>query len=139
LRPPRADSADFRKESPVSPTTTLIISISSVLSGILSVLSYMKAPPTPGTAKDADFFSLLQSSVMQASSIGIMMLSFRNIRLLKQARIYTWVLAVFGLVVSVLAVPMYVLVPTGLSTLLAAAGGIVQGFITLLLVYSVGR
>jgi hypothetical protein len=66
-----------------------------------------------------------------------MMLSFRGTRLTKQAEIYVWVLAGSGLMVSVLAVPMYLWVPTGWSTLLEAAGGIVQGFVTLLLVYSV--
>jgi hypothetical protein len=113
-----------------------IISISSVISGGLAVLSCLKATQQVGTAQDADFFSLIQNSLMQISSIWVMMLTLRKVRLRDHARIYTWFLVAFGLLSAVVAVPVYVRFPTGWSTLLSAASGISQSLVTLQLVYS---
>lgn len=121
----------------MGPTTTIIISLSTLLGGILSILSYLKAPYVPGPTRDADVFSLLQSCTMQISSLAIMMLALQNTRLMKEAKVYIWILAAFGALVSIIAIPAYVLIPTGWSTLLSTARGIAQGWITLLLVYSV--
>jgi hypothetical protein len=101
----------------------IIISISSVASGSLAVLSYLKATQQAGTTQDADFFSLIQNSLVQIFSIWTMMLTLRKTRLKMHARIYTWFLAAFGLLAAAVAVPMYVLIPTGWSTLLSAASG----------------
>jgi hypothetical protein len=115
----------------------IIISISSVVSGSLAVLSYLKATQQTGTTQDADFFSLIQNSLVQISSIWTVMLTLRKTRLKMHARIYTWFPAVFGLLPAAVAVPMYVSIPTWWSTLLFAASGISQYFVTLQLVYVV--
>ncbi|KUJ15385.1 uncharacterized protein LY89DRAFT_735501 [Mollisia scopiformis] len=120
-----------------TPTIMMITTISSVISISLAVVSYLKATPQPGTPQDADFFSLFQSSVLQISSIWPMMLTLRKTRLNKLASIYIWVLVVFGLLTAAVAVPLYILVHTGWSTLFSAASGVSQGFVTLQLVYVV--
>ena len=114
----------------------MIISISSVVSAGLAVLSYLKATQQAGTTQDADFFSLAQNSVMQVASIVIIMLSLRKTRFRDHARIYTWFLAIFGVISALVAIPVYILIPTGWSTLLSAASGISQSLVTLQLVYS---
>jgi hypothetical protein len=66
-----------------------------------------------------------------------MMLTFRYTRLVNQTKLYVWILAAFGMLTSIIAVPAYLLIPAGWSTLLVAVGGIAQGWIILLLMYSV--
>jgi hypothetical protein len=124
-------------QSITTPKIMMIISISSVTSGGLAVVSYLKSTQQVGTPQDADFFSLVQNSLIQISNIWVMMLTLRNTRLRKHAWIYTLCLVAFGLLSAAVAVPLYLLVPTGWSTLLSAASAISQSLVTLQLVYSV--
>jgi len=91
----------------------IIISISSVVSAGLAVLSYVKATEQAGTTQDADFFSLAQNSVMQIASISAMMLTLRKTRFRDHTRIYTWFLVGFGVLSALVAMPVYLLIPTG--------------------------
>ena len=50
---------------------------------------------------------------MHAASIFIMMLTFRNANLVPQVKVYVWILAAIDILTSVIAVPLYVPVPTG--------------------------
>jgi hypothetical protein len=63
----------------------IIVSVSSVISGGLAVLSYLKATQQAGTTQDADFFSLIQNSLIQISSIWAMMLTLQKTHLRRHA------------------------------------------------------
>jgi hypothetical protein len=109
--------------------------VSAVISGSLAVVSCLRSTQQVGTVQDADFFSLLQSSVIQMSSIWVMMLTLQKTYLDKHTQIYVWTLVASGMFSAVGAVLVYPLIPTGWSTLLSATSAISQSLVTLQLLY----
>ena len=59
-----------------------------------------------------------------------------NIRLVKMARLYTWILASVSILCAVLAIPLYLYVPAKWAALLSFLASVVQALLILQLVYA---
>jgi hypothetical protein len=91
-------------------------------------LAYSYSPPEPGTFKDADFWLLLQGSIMQWFSLLIASFALWN-----KTSLPTWswlVPTIVAFISSVVAIPLYRYVPTAWSALAMTVGSIVQAFMT---------
>ena len=79
---------------------------------------------------DADFWLLLQSSVMQLLGLFTPMLPVYR-RPSKYAWVWTWVLVAAGSCCAIIVVPLYVIAPTIWSALLSFFGSAGQAFMLL--------
>jgi hypothetical protein len=106
----------------------------------LAVISVQKSPKE-GFWKDADFFSLCQQSLESISGIIILICTvfFRSSHIAKQAWRFAWVLALLSLITGIAAVPLYGLASPRWSTAFTALSGILQMWISVMLMFIVSN
>lgn len=114
--------------------TTLWLTVFATLSNIATfALAYSYSTPGPGTFKDADFWLLLQGSIMQWFSLLIASSALWDKTTLPR---WSWLVpTIFALICSVIAIPLYLLVPTAWSALATTIGSAVQAFMTVQLAF----
>lgn len=121
----------------IQPTLMVLVTTLSLFSLIITSISFTHSPLTIGTTTDADFWQLISSSIMQISSLLSMMIPIhRNARLAKEAWVWTWVLAGCSACCAVVAVPLYLYLPTKWSGAVSFAGTVAQSYVTLQLIYA---
>ena len=95
-------------------------------------LAWVSAPHLRGTTNDADFWSLLQGSIIQIQSILVIVVSIWTREDLSfKGWFWTWVFLALSCFCPVAAVPLYVYVPTEWSTAVSFLGAVAQGFMVL--------
>ncbi|KAF2167917.1 hypothetical protein M409DRAFT_22063 [Zasmidium cellare ATCC 36951] len=91
-------------------------------------LAYKYSSPEPGTARDADFWLLLQGSIMQWFSL---LIAGSALWSKVTSPMWTWMVpTIVALVSSLVAIPLYLKVPTAWSAFLTTVGSAVQAFMT---------
>jgi hypothetical protein len=107
----------------------LILFSCIVTSTAMFALGYAHSPHLKGTINDADFWFLIQAAIMQLLGISVSALLERESGNLPKWR---WVFptAIAG-TFSVIAVPLYLAVPTEWSSFLSLTAGATQSFMIL--------
>jgi len=98
----------------------------------LTAKGWDASPHEPGTTGDADFWFLLQSSLMQlAGSVPIITALAFDPNMSLQPRIWSWFFLGTSLIFSTLAPLLYCALPTEYSAVLSFVGSVMQAFIVL--------
>ena len=71
------------------------------------------------------------------STLTMVILTIYNVRLIKQAWAWTWVLAASSTLCAVVAIPLYLTILTEWSVAISFAGSVAQAFVTLQLMFSI--
>jgi hypothetical protein len=149
-RSPSQPGLEFRDTSPehiskafpasknANSTLAFLIPVFSLLSCIPAALAWVHSTHQIGTVQEADFFQLLSNSAMQLlGTLTLIIPTIFNARLVGQAWFWTWVLATASTICSIVAVPIYLTVPTEWSAAISFAGNVMQGFVTLQLIFAI--
>ncbi|KAF7508415.1 hypothetical protein GJ744_009268 [Endocarpon pusillum] len=121
-----------------SPTLSFLVPTISLLSCIPAALAWSHASRQVGNAKDAEFYQLVSSSAMQL--LGVVTLIWPTVfhaRLGRLSWVLTWILAGSGACFTLLAVPLYLLLPTSWSALSSFGGSVALALVLLQLVHTI--
>jgi hypothetical protein len=114
-----------------------IVPVLSLISSIPAYLAYTHSAHQVGSASDADFYQLISGSSVQLLSILVLVIpTFSNARLVPMAWFWTWVLAGASTLCAIVAIPLYLYVHTEWSAMVSFIGSVVQGFVTLQLIFT---
>jgi hypothetical protein len=92
----------------------------------LFCLGYASSPHLRGTTDDADFWFLIAATLTQLQALGVSALLERDRGRLPKWR---WVIpAAFAGACSIVAIPLYLYMPTEWSSLFSLFAGIIQAF-----------
>lgn len=127
----------YQQSLDTTSTLAFIVPVLSLISSIPAFLAWTHSSHHVGSTSDADFYQLISGSSMQLLSILILIIpTVSNIRLVKMAWFWTWVLAGASTTCAIVAVPLYWHVPTEWSAMISFAGSAAQAFVTLQLIFT---
>ena len=128
----------YESTSGMFPTLAFLVPIVSVFSCVPAALVWYHSPHQVGALQDADFYQMLTNTTMQLRSVvTVVVPTLYNNRLIKQAWFCTWILAACSTFCAIVAVPLYLVVPTEWSFTVSFAGSVAQAFVTLQLVFAI--
>jgi hypothetical protein len=107
----------------------LVVFSCAVAPAALFALGYSRSLHLPGTADDADFWFLIQATLVQVQGLVVSALLER-----KRGRLPRWrwaIPAVIAAICSIMAIPLYLSVPKEWSSFLSLVAGITQSFMIL--------
>lgn len=116
--------------------TTLLFLI---IAAGLSALGFKASPAEPGTTKDADFWFLLQGSVMTLLSVVLTCIPLWKMSWLTPSAFWVWLFAILATACTIASCVIYTLAPTGWSALVAFAGSFATAALTIELVLAADR
>jgi hypothetical protein len=117
---------------------TAVVCVFTAVAVVPICIGWQYSPHQPGNKRDADFYFLLQGTIMQVMgvlTVGIPL--FRGPPLPKEPWIWTWSFLGVSFLLSMLAIPAYLRMPTEWSALLAFLGSAAQGFVILQLMITI--
>jgi hypothetical protein len=117
-----------------NPTIFTLVVLLSIAAGCLAGFAWTKADHSIGSWEDDDFWTLLQSSLLQLASMVPIMFSLPSSgseTTPLQPRAWSWFFLAGGIACSVLSPILYLTVPKEVSGVVSYAGGISQAFLIL--------
>jgi len=121
-------------------TITACVTILTFLSTIPGLKAWQYSTHEPGTARDADFWFLVQGSTMQL--LGLLTIIIPLVgshRMLTRQWFWTWGFVGTSFACAVAAVPIYLHYSTACSSTLAFIASAAQGFVVMQTVLIVNR
>jgi hypothetical protein len=123
-----------------SSSTTLNFFVPTILllSCIPTAIAWIHSPWELGKSTDANFYQLITSSLTQTLSLATLLFpTVFDSKFSGHTWIWTWTLAVFSLVCTVLSIALYCFVPVAESMLIAFGGTVAQALIVLQIVHAI--
>ncbi|OCK92090.1 uncharacterized protein K441DRAFT_640740 [Cenococcum geophilum 1.58] len=121
-------------------TATVMILFAVILAAIPGYKAWQYSPRKPGTIQDADFWFVVQGSMMQLVGLLTIILPLTlSGRLLIQRWFWTWLLVGVSFSCSVAPIPVYLYFPTEWSATVAFLGSAAQAFVTLQALFIVNK
>jgi hypothetical protein len=121
-------------------TITACVTGITLLSVIPVAKAWQYSRHEPGIAHDADFWFLIQGSMVQILGLLTIVIPLvGNDRMLTKQWFWTWGFIGMSFVCAVTAVPIYLYCPTEWSSMLAFMASAAQGFVVLQTVLMVNR
>ncbi len=115
-----------------SVTATLAVLFGIIISTIPGYKAWQRSPGHPGTVSDADFWFLVQSSMMQIVGLVTIILPLAmDGRLRFRTWFWTWLLVGLSFACSIAPIPAYLYWPTEWSATIGYLGSAAQTFVTL--------
>ncbi|KAI8633516.1 hypothetical protein F5Y19DRAFT_413953 [Xylariaceae sp. FL1651] len=114
------------------------IPVICLLSCIPIALAWTHSDPNVGTVADANFYQLIAGSILQVLGLGTTLYpTLFHSKLSRPSWFLTWFLAAISLIFTILSIPLYVLLPTAWSTVIAFAGTAAQPLILLQIIRAI--
>jgi hypothetical protein len=134
--PPGAvEAQNIHKSQNVNSSLTFLVPTVCLLSCIPAAIAWTHTTPSIGTIDDANFYQLLSSAVMQLLGLPTLVWpTVFHVQLAKMTWFWTWILAGASACCTVVAVLVYLWLPTGWSGILSFSGGAAQALVVLQLV-----
>ena len=128
---------EARRRSVIS-TLSFFIPIICLLSCIPIALAWTHSPQEVGTAKDANFYQLVANALIQLLSLATLLWpTLFHSTFSGHSWLWTWTLAVFSGICTIMSVPLYVFLPNAWSIAVAFGGMIAQILILLQIVHAI--
>jgi hypothetical protein len=136
---PEAATSPLQKwSSAVNVTVGIFFAVT--LAAIPGYKAWQYSPRRPGTVFDADFWFLVQSSMMQLIGLLTIIIPLAlSGRLRTQQWFWTWLLVGVSFSCSIAPVPAYLYFPKEWSTTIAFLGSAAQAFVTLQALFVVDK
>lgn len=120
-------------------TITSLTFLFTLIASITSIIAWNKSPHAPGTRHDADFWYLVQNSLLQILSTSNTIIAIRcQPWLTLEAWFWTWAFVGVALTCETVAVPLYLYAPTEWSATMAFVGSAAQAIVALQALFTVG-
>lgn len=138
--PEPADSLHEVQKWSSAVTATVAILFAVILAAIPGYKAWQYSPRQPGTISDADFWFLVQGSMMQIIGLLTIVLPLAlSGRLMIQQWFWTWLLFGVSFLCSIAPIPVYLYFPTEWSATIAFLGSAAQAFVTLQALFGVHK
>jgi hypothetical protein len=108
-----------------------IVPIASLLSTIPAALAWRHGGVERGTTMNSDFYQAIADMMRQFLSLITLWPSLSDPQLSIKSRFLIWTLAVFSGLSSLLSVPLYLMLSTTWSFIVAFIGGVAQAILQL--------
>ena len=109
-----------------------------LLSCIPIALAWTHSPRQVGTTADANFYQSIAGSLIQLLSLATLLWpTLFHSTFSGRSWFWTWILAVFSGVCTILSVPLYVFLPNAWSMAISFGGMIAQALIVLQIVHAI--
>jgi hypothetical protein len=136
---PKNVAQAFPKSQGANATLTFLVPTISLLACIPAFLAWTHSSHQVGSISDADFYQTVSNSVMQLLGIVTLIVpTAYNERLVRMAWFWTWLLASVSATCGIVAVPLYLYLPTEWSASLSFVSSVAQAFVILQLVFTLG-
>ncbi|KAH8803596.1 hypothetical protein F5884DRAFT_510209 [Xylogone sp. PMI_703] len=113
-------------------TLTALTGIMVLLAFVPGLFAWQRSDDKPGSPNDADFYWLLQSSIMQLLGIFTLCVPInQNEKIPSQIKWWTWLFVAIAATSTAAAVLLYVLVPVGYSSILTFVANCAQALVVL--------
>ncbi|KIW19636.1 hypothetical protein PV08_00210 [Exophiala spinifera] len=123
-----------------NPTITALISLITLVSMVPGLIGWQYSSHTRGTVKDANFWFLVQSCLVQILGVVITVFAlFSSPRLPKQPWNWAWAFVVTSIGLTAGSVPAYLYAPTEWSTLMAFLGSTAQMCVVLQAMFTIDQ
>ncbi|RFU30321.1 hypothetical protein B7463_g5999, partial [Scytalidium lignicola] len=130
--PTNITTAYDQKSNKWNPTITALVSILVFLAGIPGAIAWKQSPHLAGRRSDADFWFLIQNSILQVVGLLTIVASLlTRSRLPRQPWFWTWGFVGMSSACALAAIPLYLVVPTEWSATVSFAGSAAQAFVVL--------
>jgi hypothetical protein len=137
-KPPSNAIEAYKTKSNLNATLSFLVPVISLISCVPAALAWYNSSPEIGTLHDPNFYQLISGSIMQL--LGLVTLIWPMIfhsRLASLTWFWTWILAGSSACMTVLAMALFLVVPTGWSALISFGGSVAQVLVILQLVYTI--
>jgi hypothetical protein len=121
-----------------TPTLNFFVPAILLLSCIPMAVAWIHSPWELGKSTDGNLYQLTSSSLIQTlSSATLLFPTLFNSKFSGHAWLWTWILAIFSVLCTVLSVSLYCVVPLAWSMVISFGGTVAQTLIILQIVHAI--